>query len=367
MLTQDEHREACRVYMQKYRSKPENREKIRQQNAEYRKRKKQESIRQVTEIGSLETTLDSQNARISQLEKQLIESNFKVNLFEKEKLIPKNYLNIINTLRLQLTNAQNEIEEQKNTISFHQQQQQSLQHQLQSLQLQQQQQLELINAYGNNTNNNLISSSPPPSSTSSLPSTPTSSNIPLQPSFHSSFSVMNGCSTSTSTITTNEQLQPQPQLQQQIQSHVNKKQKVIGLFNQESSPSSSSFSSPPSSPSLQYLPNSPALPNSLTSSPSPTPSISGGSAISTPQISSNYSNTSTGSLSSLVPFEENGSNIVSPCTNSFKQTSHFTLDLLCDVLQNEKSLQLPPSPSQEKRNSGDFKTSIGFVLNDIKL
>ncbi|KAN0038807.1 hypothetical protein ACTA71_000998 [Dictyostelium dimigraforme] len=364
MLTQDEHREACRVYMQKYRSKPENREKIRQQNAEYRKRKKQESIRQVTEIGSLETTLDSQNARISQLEKQLIESNFKVNLFEKEKLIPKNYLNIINTLRLQLTNAQNEIEEQKNTISFHQQQQQSLQHQLQSLQLQQQQQLELINAYGNgvgnNNNNNNNNNSPSSSNSLSLPPTPTSSNIPLQPSFHSSFSAMNG-----STVTTTEQIQPQPQSQQKP--YVNKKQKVVGLFNQESSPSSSSsFSSPPSSPSLQYLPNSPALPNSLTSSPSPTPSI--GSAVSTPQISSNFSNSSTGSLSSLVPFEENGSNIVSPCTNSFKQTSHFTLDLLCDVLQSEKSLQLPPSsPQEEKRNSGDFKTSIGFVLNDIKL
>jgi len=53
MLTQDEHREACRVYMQKYRSKPENREKIRQQNAEYRKRKKEESIRQTSEIDTL--------------------------------------------------------------------------------------------------------------------------------------------------------------------------------------------------------------------------------------------------------------------------------------------------------------------------
>eukprot|EP01133_Synstelium_polycarpum_P014505 gene14505-17120_t len=111
MMSSDEHREACRVYMQKYRSKPENREKIRQQNAEYRKRKKMESIRQVSEIGSLEHTLDMQALRIKLLEAELRDSKLKVDLLEKDTRIPQYHLTHITRLQSALDAKSNQVDQ----------------------------------------------------------------------------------------------------------------------------------------------------------------------------------------------------------------------------------------------------------------
>jgi len=360
MLTQDEHREACRVYMQKYRSKPENREKIRQQNAEYRKRKKEESIRQTSEIDTLENTMDIQRVKIGLLESQLKEVTRTLELYKKEIEIPENYLTTIKDLQDQLSKAYSHIKSQNEIIS--------------QLQLQQQQQQ-------NNNNNNNIQQHQTSTST-----TPSSSLYNSQV-----FPISNIINTSNSNIINNNNLMTSSSAASSLfsspsNSNNTSSNNLSNLFLQKSKKQNTNhleYSSPPSSPSLQSLPNSPSLPSSpfnMSPSISPIPihSINSKSIASlihakeTNPSASQFSLVPDGSLNLLINTNtnnnnnsntnNNSSNVVSTVTtvsnsnfitkdkiekplspsiikDNVKPSLPLTLDILCNVLENEKYIE----------------------------
>ncbi|EFA77678.1 hypothetical protein PPL_12287 [Heterostelium album PN500] len=340
MLSSEEHREACRVYMQKYRSKPENREKIRQQNAEYRKRKKLESIRQVSEIGNLEQNLDSYQSRISMLEKDLKEALFKVAILEQDTRIPQSYIHQLTSLKSQLDHKQHQIDVIISASAS------SIQTAQNSIATAYQGLISTIHQVTSPTN------SPPASPVAMTPS-----NSPVVQS-----------------VNNNQQQPTIPPLDFKL------KNKTIDLFSNEQPYFGSgqpSPSSPPSSPSLHFLtsPSSsssnfasiPALANSTGSfglvpdtntASSPTPSTTfkaqspeSKSASSTPQLSS-----------------VSGAPATSP-----NHVANHPLSLLCDVLQNEtytnqqqqqQQSQIIQSRPIHNNSSSDFsKTAINFVLN----